>query len=148
MSEILWAVTGEVYGQALFQTAAEQAEDKEVSRKCAVLADLEAATLARLQTLIDKYSLTYNDDEHIERGRQNGRKIIERGWQETMVLFNEAVGDDVDRMERLLDNAPEEDSGALQFLVAHEKALAFFIEQELAGSVESLSEAHKLLQET
>lgn len=145
LNEILRCYTEEIYGREMFYMLAKQTRDSEVSCKCTVLGDLEAATLAAMDGLIAKYDLSYNEKMFIEQGRNKGALYAERDWHELMQAFASVIDGDLLRMERLLDAAEEDDREALEFLVAHEAALRSFILAELENKAASLAEAEKLL---
>lgn len=145
LNEILRCYTEEIYGREMFYMLAKQARDPEVSRKCTVLGELEAATLVAMDGVITKYDLSYNEKMFIEQGQSKGALYAERDWHELMQDFASVIDEDLSRMERLLDNAEEDDRDALEFLVAHEAALRSFIHGELENKTASLEEAEKLL---
>jgi hypothetical protein len=145
--ELLWAVTGEIYGEALFRTASEVTDDPDVAEKCMALAKLEAVTLERLLPLAEKYGLAFDAEEQARRGAENGEKLGRGDWLASMRKFQGDAVADVARMERLLAMGPEEDKPALEFLLAHEKALARFIDGEIEADPSGMDEVLRLIEQ-
>lgn len=145
LEELRWAIEGEIYGRTLFSTAARLSQDSDVAEKCYALGLLETETLKQIKPLAEKYGIELNESESVRRGEVNGRKLAERIWAESMCRFHAAVGEDIDRMEKLLAIAPNEDKEVLQFLVRHEVALGNFIRLELQGGEDSLGEVVKMV---
>lgn len=135
--ELYWAISGEIYGEALFATTAEQTMVSKTRMKCELLAKVEQKTLAALQALQLKYGIIIDEGAYQQKGVANGQKIIERGWADTMSLFLEDVDADIERMQALHDQAPEDDQPILALLVAHEVALKNFIFAETQNDPDS-----------
>ena len=92
--EILWAYTGEIYGRAMFYTLSDKTDDPEIARKCRVLGDLEAATSAAMDGLIEKYDLEYDEGVFAANGHAKGAEYAKQDWQALMRDFDAVIDDD------------------------------------------------------
>lgn len=131
---ILAAWQGEQWGRAFFLRLAEVTNDLEARAKWEVLADLEAATGARLAPLVADGAAP--SDERVApdgAAAAYARLPHADAMQQMMTILDPAI----ERFRRLLQIAPESDRAVVQILVDHEVALKHFAERELAGESET-----------
>jgi hypothetical protein len=145
LNELVWAITGEIFGKSMFETAAQVTADPQAAQKFLQLAKLEEETLSRLLPLATKYGLSLDEELHVSKGKDSGAALGARDWMESMHKFCDSIDEYVERMDRLLLLAPAEDREALEFLLAHERALSAFSYAEVTGRHDSLVEIEGLL---
>ncbi len=129
---ILLAWQGEQWGKAFFERIAQATEDAGQRAKWEVLAELEEATGKRLLPLLDPDA---------ERPSAEGYRALDAAvdtyaklsWTEALEQMVPVLDPAIERFEKLLEMAPNEDREAVQILVDHEVALKRFAERELAG---------------
>ena len=129
---ILLAWQGEQWGKAFFERIALATEDAGQRAKWEVLAELEEATGNRLLPLLDPDA---------ERPSAEGYRALDAAvdtytklsWTEALEQMVPVLDPAIERFEKLLEMAPNEDREAVQILVDHEVALKRFAERELAG---------------
>ncbi len=129
---ILLAWQGEQWGKAFFERIAQATEDAGQRAKWEVLAELEEATGNRLLPLLDPDA---------ERPSAEGYRALDAAvdtyaklsWTEALEQMVPVLDPAIERFEKLLEMAPNEDREAVQILVDHEVALKRFAERELAG---------------
>ena len=129
---ILLAWQGEQWGKAFFERIAQATEDAGQRAKWEVLAELEEATGNRLLPLLDPDA---------ERPSAEGYRALDAAvdtyaklsWTEALEQMVPVLDPAIERFEKLLAMAPNEDRETVQILVDHEVALKRFAERELAG---------------
>ena len=129
---ILLAWQGEQWGKAFFERIAQATEDAGQRTKWEVLAELEEATGNRLLPLLDPDA---------ERPSAEGYRALDAAvdtyaklsWTEALEQMVPVLDPAIERFEKLLEMAPNEDRETVQILVDHEVALKRFAERELAG---------------
>ncbi len=119
---ILLAWQGEQWGKAFFERIAQATEDAGQRSKWEVLAELEQATGNRLLPLLDPDA---------ERPSAEGYRALDAAvdtyaklsWTEALEQMVPVLDPAIERFEKLLEMAPNEDREAVQILVDHEVAL-------------------------
>lgn len=132
---ILLAWQGEHWGKAFLERVAERTDDAGHRAKWQVLAQLEEATGNALTPLVDDSA-----EPDAEGYRQVDTFVTEYAklsWAEAMEQMMTLLDPAIERFERLLAIAPEEDLEVVQILLDHELALKRFAERELAGDPET-----------
>ncbi|MEM7015766.1 MAG: hypothetical protein AAF512_00335 [Pseudomonadota bacterium] len=128
---------GEVYGQAFFESVANNTNDPERAETWKLLAHLEEVTGRRMLTLVEANSLSAELPESLEQMVEMGVAYAKMPHQQAMQEMKPTIDSAVERYEALLDVAPEHEQTAVQFLVDHERALASFVDSELSGQSKS-----------
>ena len=129
---ILLAWQGEQWGKAFFERIAQATEDAGQRAKWEVLAELEEATGNRLLPLLDPDAERPSAESY--RALDNTVDTYAKlSWTEALEQMVPVLDPAIERFERLLELAPNEDRETVQILVDHEVALKRFAERELAG---------------
>ena len=143
---ILLAWQGEQWGKAFFERLAQATEDAGQRAKWEVLAELEDVTGNRLLPLLDPNG---------ERPPAEGYRALDAAvdtysslsWTEALEQMIPVLDPAIERFEKLLQMAPDEDRETVQILVDHELALKRFAQRELAGDTEtSLAPARAVIE--
>lgn len=132
---ILLAWQGEHWGKVFLEQVAERTEDAGHRAKWQVLAQLEEATGNALTPLVDDSAKP--DPEGYRQVDTFVAEYAKLSWVEAMEQMMTLIDPAIERLERLLALAPDEDREAVQILVDHELALKRFAERELAGDPET-----------
>ncbi len=132
---ILLAWQGEHWGKAFLDQLAERTDDAGQRAKWQVLAQLEEATGNALTPLVDDSAEP--DPEGYRQVDAFVDEYAKLSWAEAMEQMMTLLDPAIERFERLLALAPEEDRDTVQILVDHELALKRFAERELAGDPET-----------
>ena len=133
---ILLAWQGEQWGETFFERLAQATEDAGQRAKWEVLAELEEATGNRLLPLLGPDA---------ERPPAEGYRALDAAvdsystlsWTKALEQMIPVLDPAIERFEKLLEMAPDEDRETVQILVDHELALKRFAERELAGDTET-----------
>jgi hypothetical protein len=137
---------GEVYGEALFRTMAELAEDPERARKFRVLEQLERQTKERLlPALREAGGSGAENPERVRDGEKLGGSLAKAPWIDLMRGFEQELRRFVEEFERAEALAPAGQEMLLRYVTAHERALLEFAIRELetrsaADSLEAVLE--------
>ena len=132
---ILQAWQGEHWGKAFLERVAERTDDAGHRAKWQVLAQLEEATGNALTPLVG--GSAEPDPEGYRQVDAFVDEYAKLSWAEAMEQMMTLLDPAIERFERLLAIAPEEDREVVQILVDHELALKRFTERELAGDPET-----------
>ncbi len=132
---ILQAWQGEHWGKAFLEQIAERTDDAGHRAKWQVLAQLEEATGNALTPLVDDSA--EQDPEGYRQVDTFVAEYAKLSWGEAMEQMMTLLDPAIERFERLLAIAPEEDLEVVQILLDHELALKRFAERELAGDPET-----------
>lgn len=136
----------EVYGFAVFETAAQLTRNKERKQKWLVLKDLEELTLNRYLEYMQKSGQTVVEPKGWAlKGRAEGAALGMMPWRLAMKLVRDATGPFQEKFLRLKNNATEEDQKFFSYVYAHEKAIEAFAKKELAKEEDSLKAVKELL---
>ncbi|MDF1781430.1 MAG: hypothetical protein P1U67_09060 [Alcanivoracaceae bacterium] len=136
----------EVYGRAVFDTAAQLTRNKERKQKWLALKDLEEKTLncyleymqASGQTVVEPRGWAL-------KGRAEGAALALMPWRLAMKLVRDATGPFQEKFLRLKNNASQEDQKFFSYVYAHEKAIEAFAKKELLKDSSSLKAVRELL---
>lgn len=137
----------EVYGSAVFKTAAQLTFNPERKAKWLKLKGLEDRTLERYLTYMKETGQPISDPIGWDlKGYAEGAVLGLLPWSIAMKQLADATKPFQEKFLRLKDNATEEvDKNFFGYVYAHEKALEFFALRELAGEPESLKPVEHLL---
>lgn len=136
----------EVYGFAVFETAAKLTLNKERKQKWLLLKDLEEQTLNRYleymqasgQTVVEPIGWAL-------KGRAEGAALGLMPWPLAMKLVRDATKPFQEKFLRLKNHASEADQKFFSYVYAHEKALEAFAKKELLKDKDSLKAVKELL---
>lgn len=136
----------EVYGAAVFSTAAQLARNKARKQKWLTLKALEEQTLNRyLEYMRESGQAVVAPTGWALRGRAEGAALALMPWRLAMKLVRDATGPFQETFLRLKDNAAERDLSFFAYVYAHEKAIEAFAKEELRNSPDSLKAVRALL---
>ncbi len=136
----------EVYGIALFETAARLSKNAQHKKKWLTLKALEETTLERYlaymrtsnQTIIEPRSWRL-------KGRLEGAALGLLPWRLAMKLLGDGTAPFQERFLRLKNNASGIHQDFFNYVYAHEKAIEAFAHKELAQDQNSLKAVEALL---
>ena len=132
---ILQAWQGEHWGKAFFDQLVERSDDAGQRAKWQVLGQLEEATGNALTPLVGDSAEP--DPEGYRQVDTFVDAYAKLSWTEALGQMMTLLDPAIERFERLLALAPDEDRDTVQILVDHELALKRFAERELAGDPET-----------
>lgn len=136
----------EVYGIALFETAARLTRDPVRRQQWLALKALEAQTLQRY---LSHQRATGQPVRHPRawalKGRAEGAVLGLMPWRLAMTLLRDGTQPFQATFLRLKQQAAEADRPFFAYVYAHEKAIEAFASQELAGEPDSLKAVMALL---
>lgn len=139
----------EVYGRAVFDTAARLTRHPERKQKWLILKALEEQTLQRYLDYMAQTGQTPSEPTlWALKGRAEGAFLAAMPWRMAMKLVRDATGPFQKRFLRLKEHAPPEEREFFAYVYAHEKALESFARKELAGEGDSLKATQSLLART
>jgi hypothetical protein len=136
----------EIYGLALFKTAAAVTINPEKKAKWLVLAELEKKTLNRYLDYMKK------SNQPIQSTGISGLKGNIEGfvlgllpWKLAMKLTDDGTIPFQKSFSRLVENASENEKEFFDYVLAHEISIQSFAKKELANEADSLAGAKKLI---
>jgi hypothetical protein len=136
----------EVYGRAVFATAARRTRNAERKAKWLRLHALEEETLARYLAYMARTGQTVVEPRAWElKGYAEGVVLGLMPWRLAMRLVRDATGPFQERFLRLKQNSDEAEREFFAYVYAHEKALEAFAVKELANEPGSLNAVDGLL---
>lgn len=136
----------EVYGTAVFETAAKLTLNKERKKKWLVLKELEVQTLNRYLEYMQSSGQTVVEPKGWElKGRAEGAALGLMPWPMAMKLLRDATQPFQEKFLRLKKNSSEADQKFFSYIYAHEKALEAFAKKELSKDNNSLKAVQELL---
>lgn len=136
----------EVYGRAVFATAARLTLNAGRKAKWLKLQALEEETLSRYLAYMARSGQPLVEPKGWElRGRAEGAALGLMPWRLAMRLLRDATGPFQERFLRLKQNCDESEREFFSFVYAHEKALEAFATKELANAPDSLKAVESLL---
>lgn len=136
----------EVYGRAVFDTAARLTRNTEQKQKWLALKALEEQTLNRYLDYMRESGQTVVEPRGWAlRGRAEGAALGLAPWRLAMKFVQDATVPFQERFLRLKNNADEADQKFFSYVYAHEKAIEAFAKKELSGSQGSLKAVKELL---
>lgn len=138
----------EVYGLAVFDTAARVARSEDRKQKWRVLRALEEQTLARYLEYMRESGQTVREPRGWAlRGRAEGAALGLMPWPMAMKAVRNATGPFQERFLRLKRHASGADREFFAYVYAHEKAIEAFAKKELAKEEDSLRDVKDLLED-
>lgn len=136
----------EVYGRAVFDTAARLTRHRGRKAKWLALKALEEQTLQRyLDYMAQTGQSVIEPTGWALKGRAEGAALAAMPWRLAMTLVRNATGPFQEKFLRLKEHAKEEERAFFAYVYAHEKALEAFAEKELARDPDSLKAVESLL---
>lgn len=136
----------EVYGKAVFATAARLTRNAERKAKWLKLQALEEETLARYLAYMARTGQTVIEPKAWElKGYAEGMALGLMPWKLAMRMVRDATGPFQERFLRLKQNSSEAERDFFAYVYAHEKALEAFAVKELANEQGSLKAVDSLL---
>ena len=141
------ALESEILGELIFLNAAKHTRSVEQQYKWNVLAQLETQTLHKLQNFLIQNGHTAKIRPHIKlQAKASGIAMAKLPWKVAMHLLKQGTKPFMETFVRMNQHADVQTQTFLQYLLAHEQALAEFATQELKGnSRSSLNTVEKLL---
>lgn len=137
----------EVYGYAVFDTAARLTRNKQRKEKWLVLRALEEHTLNRYLAYMRESGQAIVEPTGLAlKGRAEGAALGLMPWRLAMKMVRDATQPFQEKFLRLKENAKEEDRKFFSYVYAHEKAIEAFAKKELSGEADSLKAARELLE--
>ncbi|MDI9244250.1 hypothetical protein [Marinobacter sp. CHS3-4] len=136
----------EVYGYAVFDTAAQLTRNKERKQKWLALKALEEQTLNRYLDYMQASGQTVKDPKGWAlKGRGEGAALGLMPWRMAMKFVRDATQPFQEKFLRLKKNASEADKTFFSYVYAHEKAIEAFATKELSKDQNSLKAVNDLL---
>ena len=136
----------EVYGRAVFDTAARLARDPARRKKWLALKALEEQTLQHYLDYMARTGQTVIEPKGwAVKGRAEGAALAVMPWRLAMILVRNATGPFQEKFLRLKTHAQEEEREFFAYVYAHEKAIEAFAKKELAREKDSLKAIESLL---
>lgn len=136
----------EVYGRAVFATAARLTRNAEHKAKWLTLKALEEETLARYLAYMAKSGQPVVEPKAWElKGYAEGVALGLMPWRLAMRLVRDGTGPFQEKFLRLKKHSGKPDLEFFSYVYAHEKALEAFAVKELANEQGSLKAVESLL---
>lgn len=136
----------EVYGRAVFDTAARLTRDPARKAKWLTLKALEEETLARYLAYMARTGKPVVEPKVWElKGYAEGAALGLMPWRLAMRLVRDATKPFQEKFLRLKQHSPEAELEFFSFVYAHEKALEAFAVKELANDPGSLKAVESLI---
>lgn len=141
------ALESEILGELILLNAAQHSRCIEQQQKWKTLAQLETQTLQRLEDFLAQQGHTTSIRPYIKlQAKASGIAMAKFPWKVAMYLLKQGTKPFMETFERMNQHADATTQEFLQYLLAHEHALAEFASQELKGnSTSSLVAVEKLL---
>lgn len=140
------ALESEILGELLFQTAANFSLSSSKRHKWQLLAQLETQTLERLQQFLATSLQQAEVRHHVKlQARISGVILAQLPWKLSMYLLKRGTLPFIIAFERLNQHAQADSKVFLQYLLAHEQAIAEFAKREIQGEENSLAPVLSLL---
>ena len=136
----------EVYGIAVFETAASLTRNAERKRKWLVLKALEEKTLEAYLTYMQSTNQTVTEPGIWRRkGQLEGAALGLMPWRMAMKLLRDGTVPFQEKFLRLKTNAEGSHQDFFNYVYAHEKAIEAFAQRELTQDQDSLKAVEGLL---
>lgn len=136
----------EVYGAAVFATAARLTRDPERRTKWLTLQALEDQTLSHYLAFMERTRQPVVEPRGWAwKGRAEGAALALMPWRLAMKLLADATVPFQEKFLRLKEHAEGPEREFFSYVYAHEKAIEAFARKELANDPESLEAANGLL---
>ena len=138
----------EVYGAAVFATAARLTRDPERRKKWLTLKALEDKTLSCYLAHMESTRQPVTEPKGWAlKGHAEGAALALMPWRVAMKLVGDATASFQERFLRLEQHAEGEERAFFAYVYAHEKAIESFAHRELANDADSLKAVEGLLAE-
>lgn len=136
----------EVYGIALFDTAARLTRNTKRKKKWLALKALEEKTLNRyLEYMKESGQAVVEPRGWDLKGYAEGAALGLLPWRLAMKLLGDGTAPFQEKFLRLKNNMKGADQAFFAYIYAHEKAIEAFAEKELSRDQNSLNAVEKLL---
>ena len=136
----------EVYGRAVFETAARLARNPARKQKWLALMALEEQTLQRYLDYMNETGQRITEPRGWAlKGMAEGAALGVMPWWLAMRLVRKATLPFQEKFLRLKNHADNSEMAFFAYVYAHEKALEAFAQKELSGADESLKAVNALL---
>ena len=136
----------EVYGRAVFSTAARLTLNPSRKKKWLALKALEEQTLERYLAYMQQTGQTVKEPRGwATKGAAEGAALAVMPWRLAMRLVRDATQPFQEKFLRLKNHAEEADQAFFNYVYAHEKAIEAFAARELERSGNSTQAIEKLL---
>jgi len=142
------AYRGELEASRVYGLLAERKHDDNERVKLAAIAEVEARTAGALEPIARRLGFACVAGEIDEIARPRVEEMSAMSWGQFIERALEEWPPYIDRFEALRKEAPASDARAMDFLVAHERALVEFlrIEKSEPHSLASLTPLRALLE--
>lgn len=122
----------EIFGEALFKTAAKQTKSQIKKQKWLTLAALESQTLDRLEVFLQQNQLKASSRFHIKaQGVALGYVLSKLPWSVAMYLVKDGTQPFMQVFERLCAHADQDSKLFFEYVLNHEKSIHEFANREL-----------------
>jgi len=136
----------EVYGIAVFDTAARLTRDADRKRQWLALKALEEQTLARYLAFMRETGGAITEPRFWrQKGLVEGAALGVMPWHLAMTLLRDGTQPFQKTFARLREHADPAHAAFFAYVFAHEKAIEAFAVRELAGQANSLQAVEALL---
>ncbi len=126
------AYVGELAAARVYRALAERSGDAGERAKLAAIADVESRTAHVLEPVARRLGIVCEAREIDERVQHRVEELGALSWPQFIEQALEAWPPYLDEFAALAQNAPATDAHALEWLVAHERALVEFLHIERA----------------
>ncbi len=136
----------EVYGLAVFDSAARLTLNKQRKQKWLTLKALEQQTLDRYLDYMEASGQAVAEPVGWGlKGRGEGAALGLMPWKLAMKMLRDGTQPFQEKFLRLKKNANDEEQAFFSYIYAHEKAIEAFATKELSGHQDSLKAVQELL---
>lgn len=124
------AYIGELAASRVYRMLAERSGRAEERAKLAAIADVEVCTARALEPVARRLGIACDGREIDDVVQRRVEELSALSWSQFIEQALQAWPPYVDEFKALADNAPATDAQALDWLVAHERALVEFLHIE------------------
>ncbi|WP_089606148.1 hypothetical protein [Acinetobacter piscicola] len=122
----------EIFGEALFKTAAKHTKSEAKQQKWLTLTALESQTLHRLEVFLQANQLQASSRFHIKaQGVALGYLLSKLPWSVAMYLVKDGTQPFMQVFERLCAHADQDSKLFFEYVLNHEKSIHEFANREL-----------------
>lgn len=122
----------EIFGEAVFLTAAKYTKSEKHKQKWLALAALETQTLERFQIFLKQNNLNAHSRLHIKvQGNATGFALAKMPWKLAMYLLKDGTQPFMQAFERLCQHADQNTQIFFEYVLNHEKSIYTFADKEL-----------------
>lgn len=122
----------EIFGEAVFRTAAKHAKLDEHKQKWLALSALETQTLERFQAFLKQNNLKAISRLHIKaQGNAAGLVLAKMPWKLAMFLLRDGTQPFMQAFERLCKHSDQDTQMFFEYVLNHEKSIYEFADKEL-----------------